>query len=106
MLAVGFKHQGNVLRKMLAVTVKGNGIGKSHFKCLSETFLQCSSFSGILLQFDQYGPLRQAFQDSDSSVCATVAHNYHIQALGHGSLRDRGNGTGIVVCRYYYAYAT
>ena len=30
----------------------------------------------------------------------------NIQALGHGSLRDRGNGTGIVVCRYYYAYAT
>ena len=85
MSSVGFEHNRNILREMLAVTVKGYCIGKAGVQSIPESFLQCSSLSLIHVKVYNHRLDRHSIQKVQRVICASVTYDDDIITLVHGT---------------------
>ncbi len=98
MFAVSLQEQRDVLRVMLAVGVKGNGIGKTGLPCLAKAFLKRIPLPFILADNDEAGLFGQGCQPGRRVVRAAVQHHEDVLAEGLRPRHYIGHGPRIVEC--------
>ena len=94
-----------VFRKMLSVSIKGDGIRKAFFESFLETFLQCCALATIIRTRD-YHNVRHLLQQLYCAIGTSVTYHNNVITLLLGTPHHINNGTGIVVCRNHHADAS
>ena len=94
----------NVFRKMLSVSINGNGIRKAFFESLLEAFLQCYALATIIRKRDNHN-VRHLLQQLHCAISTSVTYHDNVITLLFGTPHHINNGTGIVICRNHHANA-
>ena len=92
---------------MLTVAIEGDGIGKPQFQGLTESSLQGSTLTAVLVEcHHRQTVLGESIEDAGCRVSTAIVHHDHVVALFHRTSHHTTDGSAVVIRRNHHANTT